>query len=188
MTERANQLHHDNALAHSTALVQTFFGKTSHHPSLSPPPLPPRFGALLLLAFPNAEIAVGRDDSCERDGHTVHKFSQRRLTADWLAPRQNDCSWTHSKGSSEWILSYIKATQPVLEIFKMVGYFPDSPLMRHSQFFRRLSTCPVGPVFLKWCSCWQLTHRTVHPQHLLIISGLYHEWRSSRVYVYRGES
>ena len=27
---------------------------------------------------------------CERDGHTVHTLSQRRLTADWLAPRESD--------------------------------------------------------------------------------------------------
>jgi hypothetical protein len=64
---------------------------------------------------------------CECDGHTVHKLSQRRLTADWLAPRQSDCSWMHSKVSSDWLPSYIKARRPVLEIFKMAGYFPDSP-------------------------------------------------------------
>jgi hypothetical protein len=33
----------------------------------------------------------------------------------------------HSKVSSDWLSSYIKATLPVLEIFKKVGYFPDSP-------------------------------------------------------------
>jgi len=33
----------------------------------------------------------------------------------------------HSKVSSDWLQSYIKSTQPVLEIFKMAGYFPDSP-------------------------------------------------------------
>ena len=47
MTER--QLHNDNAPAHSTALVQAFFGKASHHPDLSAPPtaqiwLPATFG------------------------------------------------------------------------------------------------------------------------------------------------
>jgi len=30
VTERAYQLHHDNALAHSTALVKDFFGGTKH--------------------------------------------------------------------------------------------------------------------------------------------------------------
>jgi hypothetical protein len=33
----------------------------------------------------------------------------------------------HSKVSSDWLPSYIKAMRPVLEIYKMVGYFPDSP-------------------------------------------------------------
>ena len=61
------------------------------------------------------------------DGHTVHKLSQQCLTADWLAPRESDCSWMHIKVSCDWLPSYIKATQPVLEIFKMDRYFPDRP-------------------------------------------------------------
>jgi hypothetical protein len=32
-----------------------------------------------------------------------------------------------SKVSSDWLPSYIKATRPVLEIFKMAGNFADSP-------------------------------------------------------------
>jgi len=32
----------------------------------------------------------------------------------------------NSKISSDWLPSYIKATRPVLEIFKMVEYFLDS--------------------------------------------------------------
>jgi len=32
-----------------------------------------------------------------------------------------------SKVSSDWLPSYSKATRPVLEIFKMAGYFPDKP-------------------------------------------------------------
>jgi hypothetical protein len=65
---------------------------------------------------------------CECDGPTVHKLSQQRLTADWLAPRESDCSQMHSKASSDWLSSYIKATRTVLRIFKMSLYFPDSPL------------------------------------------------------------
>jgi hypothetical protein len=38
----------------------------------------------------------------------------------------------HSKVSSDWLLSYIKATPPVLEIFKIAGYFPDSPRIYRS--------------------------------------------------------
>ena len=33
----------------------------------------------------------------------------------------------HSKVSVDWLSRYIEATPPVLEIFKMPGYFPDSP-------------------------------------------------------------
>jgi len=32
-----------------------------------------------------------------------------------------------SKVSSDWLPCYIKANWPVLEIFKMAAYFPDSP-------------------------------------------------------------
>jgi hypothetical protein len=62
MTERADHFHHDNAPAHSTALVQAFFfGKASYHPSLSVP-LQPRFGFLQLLDFPKVKIAVEREE------------------------------------------------------------------------------------------------------------------------------
>ena len=74
---------------------------------------------------------------CECDGHTVHKLIQQRLTVDLLAPRDSDCSRMHSKVASDWLPSYIKATRPVLEIFKMAGYFPDSP--RIYRLYRELS-------------------------------------------------
>ena len=64
---------------------------------------------------------------CECDSHRVHKLSQRRLTADWLSPRESDCSRMNSTVSSDRLPSYIKATRPVLEIFKMAEYFSDSP-------------------------------------------------------------
>jgi len=82
VTEQADQLHHNNAPAHSTALVQASFGKASHHPGLSAL-LQPRFGSLQLRTFPKAKITVEREEICECDGHTLHKFSQWRLTADW---------------------------------------------------------------------------------------------------------
>ena len=106
------------------------FGKASHHPRLSAP-LQPRFGFLQLLAFPKAKIAVEREEICECDSHTVHKLSQQHLTADWLAPRDIDCSRMHSKVFSDWLPSYIQATCLVCEIFKMAGYFSDSPHMYH---------------------------------------------------------
>ena len=74
MTERADKLHHDNVPAHSTALVQTFIGKTSHQSGLSAP-LQPRFGSLRLVAFPRAKIALEGEEVCECYGHTVHKLS-----------------------------------------------------------------------------------------------------------------
>ena len=141
MTERADQLHHDNAPAHSTVLVHGFFfwggggGKASHHPGLSAS-LQPRFVSLQLLAFLKAKIAVERKEICERDGHKIRKFSQRRLTADWLAPRESDYSRMHSKVSSDWLPSYIKATRPLLEIFKMAGYSPNSPRTHYAKTHR----------------------------------------------------
>ena len=81
MTERADQLHHDNVPTHSTILVQVFVGKASHHPGLSSLLLT-TFGSLRLLSFPKAKIAVEREEIYECDGHTVHKLSQRCLTAE----------------------------------------------------------------------------------------------------------
>ena len=46
---------------------------------------------------------IGSLGHCECDGHTVHKLSQRRLAADWLVPRESDCSRMHSKVSSDWL-------------------------------------------------------------------------------------
>jgi hypothetical protein len=43
----------------------------------------------------------------------------------------------HSKVSSDWQPSYIKATRPVLEIFKMAGYFPDSPRIQNRRGFEK---------------------------------------------------
>jgi len=103
-----------------------FYSKISHYRGVSAP-LQPRFGSLRLLGFPKAKIAVESEEIGECDGHTVHKLSQRRLTADWLAPRESDCSRKHSKVSSDRLPSYIKATRPVLEMFEMAGYFPDRP-------------------------------------------------------------
>jgi len=96
---------------------------------------------------------------CECDDHTLHKLSQRRLTADWLAPLESDCSRMRSKVSSDWLSSYIKATRPVLEIFEMARYFPDKPRICRSEywplskedenmlhiFYRRILRITYGP-------------------------------------------
>ena len=123
-----------------------FFGGGAKHqitPGLSAP-LQPRLGSLRLLAFPKSKIAPEKEKVLECDCHTVHKLSQRCLTADWLAPRESDCSWLHSKVSSDWLPSYIKATLPVLEIFKMAGYFPDSPSIHIVQVLRVSQWCSWG--------------------------------------------
>jgi hypothetical protein len=104
-----------------------FFLAQHHITQVCQPPLQSRIGSLRLLAFPKAKIAVEREEICECDGHTVHKLSQRSLTADLLVPRESDCSCMHSKVSSDWMPSYIKATRTVLEIFIMAWYLPDSP-------------------------------------------------------------
>jgi len=129
------------APAHYTALVQAFFLWEIITSPRSVRLLQPSFGSLRLLAFPRAKIAFEREEICECDGHTVHKLSQRRLTADWLDPRENNCSRMHSKIFYDWLPSYIKDTRPVLEIFKMAGYFPDSPRKHHDVF-----VCAFGAV------------------------------------------
>jgi len=43
----------------------------------------------------------------------------------------------NSKVFSDWLPSYIKASRPVLEIFKMVEYFQDSPSIH--QFVRKFT-------------------------------------------------
>jgi len=129
-----------------------FWGKASHHPGLSAP-LQPRFGSLRLLAFPKPKIAVEMEVICECDSHTVHKRCQRRLTADWLAPQESSCLQMHSKVSSEWLPSYIKATWPVLEILKMDVYFQDNPLIGWGVLFWALIFIKNGGVCkLAWCS------------------------------------
>jgi hypothetical protein len=103
-----------------------FFGKASHHPGLSAPHSPDLAPCDFWL-FPHLKLPFEREEICWCDRHTGHKLNQRRLTADWLAPRESHWSLMHNKVSSDWLPSYFKATRPVLEIFKMTWYFPDSP-------------------------------------------------------------
>ena len=91
---------------------------------------------------------------CECGGHTVHKHSQRRLTADWLAPRESDYSQMRNKISSDWLPSYIKATRQVLEIFKMASYFPESHRIRNPQ---AVSPCSFLP--WSWCQKFPWKHQ-----------------------------
>ena len=63
MAERADQLHHDNAPAHSTTLVQAFWQSTTSPRSVRP--LQPRFRSLRLLDFHKAKFAVERQEICD---------------------------------------------------------------------------------------------------------------------------
>jgi len=105
------------------------FGIISHQSSLSAP-LQHRFGSLRLMGFAKVKIAV-TSEICECDGHTVLKLSQRRLTADCLDLQEKDYLRMRSKVPSDCLISYIKANGTVLEIFNIVGHFPDSPRTQH---------------------------------------------------------
>jgi len=51
----------------------------------------------------------------------------------------------HSKVFSDWLPSYIKATRPVLDIFKMAEYFPDRPRIFLFTKTYRLALGPTPP-------------------------------------------
>jgi hypothetical protein len=146
-------------------------------------PLQPRFGSLQLTAFPKAKIAFESEEICECDGHTVYRHSERRLTADWLDPRESDCSRVRSKVSSDWLPSYTKATRPVLEIFRMGWHFPDSPRKRPSivvAYYRNVeqAKCRVEPQNVLE---WEEVHRASHGIHSIRVynidvSNLISDW------------
>jgi hypothetical protein len=88
---------------------------------------------------------------CECDSHTVHKLSQRRLTADWLVPQESDCSQVHSK-VSDWLTDCRVTSRPhwlVLEIFEVDGYFPDS---LHNTCLTVLVLCSLSVI--TWHVSW----------------------------------
>jgi histone-lysine N-methyltransferase SETMAR len=81
MTDRVDHLHHDKAPDHSTALVQAFLAK-HHFIEVCHFPYSPDLTPCDFWLFPKQKIAVDREEICECYGHTVHKLSQTRLTAD----------------------------------------------------------------------------------------------------------
>jgi hypothetical protein len=140
VTERVDPLHHQNASAHSTTFVQAFLAKHNitwvYQPPCSPDSAPYDFWFFQNLSSPLhgrgfANATITQYTSC-----------QRCLTADWLTPRESDCSRVHSKVSSDWLPSYIKATRPVLEVFKIARYFPG----RLRTLFKAISTSRQLPV------------------------------------------
>jgi len=93
---------------------------------------------------------------CEYNSHTVHKLSQRLLTAAWLAPWESDYSQIHSKVSSGWLTNYIKATRLVLETFKMAGYFLYIPhILYYTELLLYLTSilCHLQPLLWHACRC-----------------------------------
>jgi transposase len=150
MTERADQVHHDNAPAHSTALMHAFLAK-HHITQVCQPPYSPNLAPCNFWLFPKIKSPLKGRRFFECDSHTVHKLGQQHLTANWLAPRESDCSRMHSKVSSDWLPSHIKAMRLVLKIFKMAGYFPDSP---HNWLPSLQPACIRGP-----------HHQTTHCDH-----------------------
>ena len=103
---------------------------------------------------------------CECDGHTVCKPSQQRLTADWLAPQESNCSRMDSKISSDWLPSSSSSSGPG-------AYAPDAPqpigllcdpcplvIFRRSHFRRQVPPRPYDvrdPSSERWyCGreCW----------------------------------
>jgi len=101
---------------------------------------------------------------CKYDCHTAHKLSQRRLTADWLAPRESDCSRMHSKVSSNWLPSYIKATRPVLEDIQngRILSWQHSQLMQQKQCISLDSTNSSDFVMTMPCLCCEVGNYRSH--------------------------
>ena len=105
---------------------------------------------------PDSDSLIFSLGHCECDGHTIHKLSQWRLTADLLALRESDCSRMSSNVSSEWLPNYIKATRPILEILKMTGYIPYRPRTVKT----KEETHQVKPIRRSYCLAIELAdHR-----------------------------
>lgn len=59
------------------------------------------------------------------------QFTQCRVTADWVAPRENDCSRMRSKASVDRLTSYINIMlRPVLEMLRLASCSPDTRTAR----------------------------------------------------------
>jgi len=97
-------------------------GKTSHHPGVSAP-LKPSLAPCDFWFFPKLKSPLKGRKFVKCDSHTVHKLSQRRLTADWLAPRESDCSRINIKVSSDWLPSYIKPNNRFSRNSKLLDTF-----------------------------------------------------------------
>jgi transposase len=81
LTEQAHQRQHDNAPAHSTALVLDVLAK-HHITQFCQPPYSPDLAPCDFWLFPKLKSMLKGRRFVKCDRHTVHKLSQRRLTAN----------------------------------------------------------------------------------------------------------
>jgi len=127
------QLHHDNAPAQSSALLQAFFGKTRQ---VFQPPYIPNLAPCNFWLFPKLQLPLKvRRFMSAMVTQYISSLNGISLPTDW--PHGRVTSHMHSKVSSDWLPSYIKATRPFLKILKMAGYFPDrrrSSLILHNKY------------------------------------------------------
>jgi len=91
----------------------------------------------------------------------------------------------HSKVSSDWLPSYIKATRPVLEIFKMAGYTPDSP--QRLLPFRMKMLPPMKLEFLRRFGIYKITRRHESEAIVMIrqLAASYHQSQRIRSYLHQ---
>ena len=77
-----------------------------------------------------------------------------------------------SKVSSDWLPCYIEATQPVLQIFKMAGYFPDSsPLTNTTLLISIGKHASLTLVLNNWMACNHMhAIQTVAHQRILFMN------------------
>jgi len=131
-----NRATSDNAPAHSTALVQAFFLGGGEHliTQVCQPPYSPNLALCDFRLFPKLKSPL-KGRRCVNATVTKYRSlvsgSHCRLTSpkgEWL--------FTNAQYGLPWLPRY-KATQPILEIFKMIGYFPDRP---HTTVWYWLST------------------------------------------------
>ena len=84
--------------------------------------------------------------NCECDGHTVHQLSQRLLTADWLAPRESDCSRMHSNVSSDFL--HDQTQQQRCHILKLTKYYFDVCTVHFVKFITHIYKCTTIYIYI----------------------------------------
>ena len=126
MTERVEHLHHDNAPDCFSALVQAFL--VDHHIIQSV--IPPTAQICLSVTSGLSQSKKSPFNGRRFVNAAVTQYTSLvdgvSLTTNWPhgSVTVDECT---VKDTSDWLPSYIKATLPVREIFRMAGYFPDVP-------------------------------------------------------------